>query len=241
MKVAAIIQARMNSTRLPGKILHKVLDKPLLAYQIERVRRTKFIDEIIIATTINDCDESIVAVCRELNVSYYRGSECDVLTRYYEAASIYRADVIVRLTSDCPVIDPEIVDQVISHYLFHPDKVDYVSNILHRSYPRGMDTEVFSIEALRIAHHEALLEQEREHVTPYFYNNPERFHLDSIEYASNESRHRWTVDTAEDFQLIKNLIEALYPNKPDFTLKDMLLLMDENPSWFEINAYVKQK
>jgi spore coat polysaccharide biosynthesis protein SpsF len=241
LKVAAIIQARMNSTRLPGKILHKVLDKTLLAYQIERVRRTKYIDEIIIATTTNECDASILALCRELNVSYYCGSEWDVLTRYYEAATMYQADVIVRLTSDCPVIDPEIVDRVITHFLHRPDKVDYVSNILKRSYPRGMDTEVFSIQALRTAYQEASLPHEREHVTPYFYNNPDRFHLDSIEYASNESRHRWTVDTVEDFQLITKLIEALYPVQPQFTLKDMLLLMDQNPNWFEINAHVNQK
>jgi spore coat polysaccharide biosynthesis protein SpsF (cytidylyltransferase family) len=117
--------------------------------------RTKYIDEIIIATTTNECDASILALCRELNVSYYCGSEWDVLTRYYEAATMYQADVIVRLTSDCPVIDPEIVDRVITHFLHRPDKVDYVSNILKRSYPRGMDTEVFSIQALRTAYQEA--------------------------------------------------------------------------------------
>jgi spore coat polysaccharide biosynthesis protein SpsF len=241
MKVVAIIQARMNSTRLPGKILYTVLDKALLTYQIERVKRARLIDEIIVATTTNEGDEPIVELCRELGLSYYRGSELDVLSRYYEAATAIGASIIVRLTSDCPVIDPYTVDRVIAHYIFHSKEVDYVSNVLKRSYPRGMDTEVFSIEALRIAHHETTLQHDREHVTPYMYNHPERFRLESIRYASNQSHHRWTVDTLEDFQLITKLIETLYPTKPNFTLEDMLALMQKHPQWFEINAFVQQK
>jgi spore coat polysaccharide biosynthesis protein SpsF len=241
MKVAAIIQARMNSTRLPGKILYKVMDTALLAFQIERVRRVPLIDEIIVATTTNPGDEPIVELCQKLGVAYYRGPELDVLTRYYEAAIVFKADVIVRLTSDCPVIDPFTVDRVISHYLFHSTNVDYASNIIKRTYPRGMDTEVFSIEALRIAQHEATLMHDREHVTPYIYTNPERFLLEHVQYITNESHHRWTVDTLEDFQLISKIIESLYPSKPNFTLEDMLDLLQKNPEWFEINAYVKQK
>jgi spore coat polysaccharide biosynthesis protein SpsF len=241
LKVAAIIQARMNSTRLPGKILYKVLDTTLLAFQIERVRCATLIDEIIIATTTNPVDEPIVDLCRKLGVAYYRGSELDVLTRYYETATVFKADVIVRLTSDCPVIDPFTVDRVISHYLFQSANVDYVSNILKRSYPRGMDTEVFSIKALRIAQHQATQMHDREHVTPYIFTNPERFRLGSIEYLSNESHHRWTVDTIEDFQLISMIIETLYPSKPNFTLEDMLVLLKEHPEWSKINAFIQQK
>jgi spore coat polysaccharide biosynthesis protein SpsF len=241
LKVAAIIQARMNSTRLPGKILYKVLDTTLLAFQIERVRCATLIDEIIIATTTNPVDEPIVDLCRKLGVAYYRGSELDVLTRYYETATVFKADVIVRLTSDCPVIDPFTVDRVISHYLFQSANLDYVSNILKRSYPRGMDTEVFSIKALRIAQHQATQMHDREHVTPYIFTNPERFRLGSIEYLSNESHHRWTVDTIEDFQLISMIIETLYPSKPNFTLEDMLVLLKEHPEWSKINAFIQQK
>jgi spore coat polysaccharide biosynthesis protein SpsF len=241
LKVAAIIQARMNSTRLPGKILFKVLDTTLLAFQIERVRRVSLIDEIIIATTTNAVDEPIVDLCRKLGVAYYRGSELDVLTRYYEAATIFKADIIVRLTSDCPVIDPFTVDRVISHFLFQSASVDYVSNILKRSYPRGMDTEVFSIQALRIAHQQATQMHDREHVTPYIFTNPERFRLRSIEYLSNECHHRWILDTSEDFQLLSRIIETLYPSKPNFTLEDMLVLLKEHPEWSKINAYIQQK
>lgn len=241
MKVVAIIQARMNSTRLPGKILYTILNKPLLTYQIERVKRARLIDEIVVATTTNECDEPIIELCQELGVSYYRGSELNVLARYYEAAIAFGASIIVRLTSDCPVIDPYTVDRVIAHYIFHSQEIDYVSNILNRSYPRGMDTEVFSIEALRIAHHETTLQHDREHVTPYMYNNPEHFRLESIRYASNQSHHRWTVDTQEDFQLITKLIETLYPTKSNFTLEDMLALMQRHPAWFDINAFVQQK
>jgi spore coat polysaccharide biosynthesis protein SpsF len=241
MKVVAVIQARMNSTRLPGKILYKVMDQTLLEIQIERVKRVPLIDEIIVATTTNPGDEPIVDLCRKLRIAYYRGSELDVLTRYYEAASLFKADVVVRLTSDCPVIDPFTIDRVISHYLFHSANLDYVSNFLRRSYPRGMDTEVFSIEALRIAHHEATLIHDREHVTPYIYTHSDRFRLEPVQYITNESHHRWTVDTKEDFQLISKIIESLYPTKPEFTLEDMLALLQEHPEWSEINAFVQQK
>jgi spore coat polysaccharide biosynthesis protein SpsF len=241
LKVVAIIQPRMNSTRLPGNILYKVMDTELLAYQIERVKRATLIDEIIVATTTNPGDEPIVDLCQKLGIAYYRGSELDVLTRYYEAAAAYRADVIVRLTSDCPVIDPFTIDRVISHYLFHTVHVDYTSNFLNRSYPRGMDTEVFSMEALRIAQHEATLMHDREHVTPYIYTNPDKFALESVHYMTIESHHRWTVDTPEDFQLISKIIESLYPTKPNFTLEDMLALLQEHPEWIEINAFIKQK
>jgi spore coat polysaccharide biosynthesis protein SpsF len=241
LKVAAIIQARMNSTRLPGKILFKVLDTTLLAFQIERIRRVSLIDEIIIATTTNAIDDPIVDLCRKLGVAYYRGSELDVLTRYYETATVFEADIIVRLTSDCPVIDPFTVDRVISHFLFQSDGVDYVSNILKRSYPRGMDTEVFSIKALRIAQHQAAQMHDREHVTPYIYTNPDQFQLGSIEYLSNESHYRWTVDTNEDFQLVSKIIETLYPSNPNFTLEDMLVLLKKHPEWSKINAFIQQK
>lgn len=241
LKVVAIIQARMNSTRLPGKVLYKVLNQALLTLQIERIKRVPLIDEIVIATTINSGDEPIIELCQKLDVAYYRGSELDVLTRYYEAATVFKANAIVRLTSDCPVIDPFTINRVISHYLFHSSSLDYASNILKRSYPRGMDTEILSIEALRVAHHEATSMHDREHVTPYIYNNPERFRLEPVEYISNESHHRWTVDTIEDFQLIAKIIEALYPSNPGFTLEHMLALLQEHPEWLEINAFVKQK
>jgi len=150
MKVTAIIQARMTSTRLPGKVLKKVLNKSLLEYQLERVARSELIDEIIVATTLNESDDPIVGLCKQLGVSIFRGSEGDVLSRYYEAARQYNSDVVVRLTSDCPLIDPKIIDRVIQMYL--TKKFDYVSNTQLKTFPRGMDTEVFSFEILQTAY-----------------------------------------------------------------------------------------
>ena len=144
MKIVIIVQARMTSTRLPGKILLPVLGKPLLEYQIERLKRCNKADEIVIATTINSSDQPVVNLCERLGIAYYRGSECDVLARYFEAAVASQADVIVRVTSDCPVIDPTVIKQCIDFYLKHYPYYDYVSNSLQRTYPRGMDTEVFS-------------------------------------------------------------------------------------------------
>ncbi|MBD2680429.1 MULTISPECIES: cytidylyltransferase domain-containing protein [Nostoc] len=239
MKTIIIVQARMTSTRLPGKVLKRVLNKPLLEYQIERLRRVKLADAIVIATTTNDTDRPIIELCDRLFIPYFRGSEEDVLARYYKAAKEHHADVVVRLTSDCPLIDPQVIDKVIQFYL--EDKYDYVSNSLERSYPRGMDTEVFSFLALEQAFLEATAQPDREHVTPFIYMHPERYRLGNIVYSENQNSHRWTVDTADDFELIKRIIEALYPEIPNFTLEDCLNLLRQYPDWSLINAHVEQK
>ncbi|XCS11519.1 glycosyltransferase family protein [Aeribacillus pallidus] len=241
MKVAAIIQARMGSTRLPGKILKKVLDKTLLEYQIERVKRAKSIDEIIIATTTKESDDQIVQLCQQLSIPYYRGSEEDVLSRYFEAATQFNADVIVRLTSDCPIIDPNVIDKVVTHYLENKDRYDYVSNTLTRTYPRGLDTEVMSYKALKRAYEEAKESAYREHVTAYIYHHPDQFRFFSVSNVKDESQHRWTVDTEEDFHLIKNILEMLYPTKPLFTFEDVIQILRSKPEWVQINAHIEQK
>lgn len=239
MKVVAIIQARMGSTRLPGKILKKVNNKPILEYQIERLKRATKIDEIVIATTDKMLDDPVIELCNQLDIQYYRGSENDVLSRYYETAKEYCADTIVRLTSDCPIIDPNVVDEVIEVFLIN--SYDYVSNTLERSYPRGMDTEVFSMKVLEQAHKYAKKQYEREHVTPYIYLNPVKFNLYNIEYKANESVHRWTVDTEEDLFLIRKIIEKLYSSSKLFTMEDTLNLLEENSDWKDINAHIEQK
>jgi spore coat polysaccharide biosynthesis protein SpsF len=241
MKVAAIIQARMGSTRLPGKVLKKVLGKTLLEYQIERVKRAKTIDEIIIATTKKESDDPIVQLCQQLSIPYYRGSEEDVLSRYYKAATEFNVDVIVRLTSDCPIIDPNVIDKVIGCYLENRDQYDYVSNTLMRTYPRGLDTEVMSYEVLKRAHEEAKELVYREHVTAYIYNHPNHFNLCNVLNEKDDSKHRWTVDTEEDFLLIKNILETLYPLNPLFTLEDVIQILRDKPEWVEINAHIEQK
>jgi spore coat polysaccharide biosynthesis protein SpsF len=239
MKIVAIIQARMGSTRLPGKVMKKVLGKSLIKYQIERVQRSEYIDEIVIATTTKEKDLPIIQFCNQHSIPYYRGSEENVLSRYYEAAKLFNADIIVRLTSDCPIIDPQVMDQVIQYYL--ENNYDYVSNTLVRTYPRGMDTEVFSFDVLEKVYLEAKESNHKEHVTSYIYQHPEIFHLGCVTNDVDYSHHRWTVDTEEDFQLIKNIIEHLYPLNSQFQLKDVLLLLEEHPDWYEINAKVKQK
>ncbi|OEF98877.1 acylneuraminate cytidylyltransferase [Vulcanibacillus modesticaldus] len=241
MKIVAIIQARMNSTRLPGKVLKSVLNKPLLEYQIERIKRSKLLDEIVIATTVKEVDLPIIALSKRLGIIYFRGLEADVLARYYGAAKKFQADIIVRLTSDCPIIDPQIIDRVIEYYLLHQNVYDYVSNILKRSYPRGMDTEVFSFESLEKAHFQATKPFEREHVTPFIYKHPELFGLGNVASKEDLSQYRLTVDTPEDFQLIKRIIEHLYPLDQNFTLFDVIKLLDKIPELAQINMGVKQK
>lgn len=241
MKILIIVQARMTSTRLPGKVLKEVLGKPLLEYQIERLRRVRLADGIVIATTTNDTDAPIVNLCRRLDVPVFRGSEHDVLSRYYEAAKFHHADVILRVTSDCPLIDPQVIDKTIRFYLDHKTEYDYVSNGLERTYPRGMDTEVFPFQVLEEAFVEAEHQAEREHVTPFIYRRPERYKLGNCRCQEDLSYHRWTVDTAEDFELIKKIIEALYPINNQFGLTDILDLLMKHPEWVAINAHVKQK
>ena len=242
MTIAIIVQARMGSTRLPGKIMKKVLDKPLLEYQLERLFRVKHADQVIIASSDHGELQPIADLCLRLGVPYFRGSEQDVLSRYYGAATQYGADVVVRITSDCPLIDPAVVDKVIGFYLTHKEEYDFVSNTFaKRTYPRGMDTEVFSYKALKEANEEATDEAEREHVTIFIKRRPERYRLKTLPYDKDFSHYRWTVDTPEDFMLIEKMITALYPVNPHFTLEDCLALLAENPDWIKINEHIKQK
>lgn len=240
MKAAIIVQARMTSTRLPGKVLLEVLGKPLLEFQTERLARCRRAAEVVIATTVNASDEPIVAFCRARGLRCFRGPEDDVLTRYQGAAAACGADIVVRATSDCPLIDPEVVDAVIGKLVSGPG-LDYVSNILERSYPRGLDCEAFPAAVLEAAYREAAPGPEREHVTPFIYGHPDRFRLGNVRHPIDLSRHRWTVDTPEDFRLIRNLLEAVYPVEPDFRLADCLRALAAHPDWEAINAHVEQK
>jgi spore coat polysaccharide biosynthesis protein SpsF len=230
----------MGSTRLPGKILKPILGKPLLAYQLERVQCAKLINKIVVATSTKATDDPIVDLCRNLSIDFYRGSEQDVLARYHGAATTYQADAVVRLTSDCPMIDPEVIDKAIGYY--HENRqYDYVSNTLMRSYPRGLDVEVFSFKVLHEAFVEATDQKDREHVTPYIYGNPKRYSLANITHTEDHSMHRWTVDTPEDFELIKRIFEFIYPVNPMFTFKDSLDIFVKNPNWIYINRHIEQK
>ena len=164
------------------------------------------------------------------------------MARYYGAATKYGAEVVVRITSDCPLIDPAVVDKVISFYLTHKEEYDYASNTFPvLSYPRGMDTEVFSYKILKEAHQKAVDQEEREHVTLFIKRRPESYRIKNLPYEKDYSHYRWTVDTPEDFALIEKIITTLYPGNPHFTLEDCLTLMAEHPEWVKINKGVQQK
>lgn len=241
MKIVIIVQARMTSTRLPGKVLKTVNGKPLLEYQIERLQKVTANDEIVVATTQNETDLPIVELCERLRIPCFRGSENDVLTRYYGAAKQYKADIVVRVTSDCPLLDYRIVNLVIGHFKNNINKLDYVSNSIEETYPRGMDVEVFSFNALEEAYRQAVDVPDREHVTPYLYRHPDKYRLFNIPYKKNISAHRWTVDTKDDYTLVSRIIECLYPINPGFSMEDILCLMEQHPDWCLLNQHVKQK
>lgn len=242
LRVVILVQARMGSTRLPGKVLKEVMGRPLLQYMIERLRKVPLANEIVIATTTDWQDLEIVDFCQREKVPLFRGSSEDVLNRFYLAAKAFQADVIVRVTSDCPLIDPKITDEVIQFYLKNYPKYDYVSNSHVRSFPIGMDTEVFSFKALQEADEQATLPEEREHVTPFIYRRPNHFSCSVITHKPNLSHLRLTVDTIEDFELISKLLNELYPKNPDFSMDDVVkTLLVDHPDWLNINAHIKQK
>ena len=241
MKKLIIVQARMTSARLPGKVMKIVCGKPLLEHFINRLKRVKYADQIVIATTINDIDNQIVDLCKKLDISYYRGSEEDVLGRYYEAAVEYGGDIIIRITSDCPVIDPEVVDSLINFYTSNIEKYDYVSNTLKRTYPQGMDSEIISFDILKEAHLNAYDPFDREHVTPFIKSSSPRYSLKNIEYKTNLSHYRLTVDTSEDLELIKKIFKELYFRNPEFKMEDILTVLKANSEWQSINSHVINK
>lgn len=239
MKTVIVVQARMTSTRLPGKVLLPLGGEPMLARLIERLHRVKRADGIVVATTTNAADEPIVALCERLDVPCHRGSEHDVLSRYADAARLNDAEAVVRITSDCPLIDPALVDHLIAIYL--EGDCDYVSNMLPPTWPYGMAVEVFSATALREAQAEATQASEREHVTPFIYWHPERYRLRNVESPTDLSAQRWTVDTREDYELVRRLFETLYPTRPHFGLADVLATMDAHPDWTRINQHIEQR
>lgn len=238
MRIEIYVQARMGSTRLPGKVLRPVMNKPLLAYLIERLRHVTEADAFAILTTTAKQDDAIVKLCQELDVPCYRGPEEDVLLRYYQVAQQRRPDAIVRITADCPLIDPQITDQVIRTFRQAWPKWDYVST---QHFPRGLDTEVFSYAALERAALEAKDPAEREHVTPYLYRYPELFHTHLLKCPTDLSHHRWTVDTLEDFKLVELILKKLYTSHPVFHMQEIVDLLQQHPEWVRINAHIKQK
>jgi spore coat polysaccharide biosynthesis protein SpsF len=236
--VVAVIQARMGSTRLPGKVLRDIEGQTMLARVVRRTVRAKLLDEVVVATSTSKLDDPIVEACRELEVACFRGNEEDVLDRYYHAAVAHRAEAVVRITSDCPLIDPEVTDRVIR--AFFDMEPDYASNTLHRTYPRGLDTEVATIAALERAWREAAEPYQRIHVTPYLYQHPEHFILLPVIGQEDLSAGRWCVDTPDDLELVRAIYGRLGPDDT-FSWRDVCRLLKEEPLLAELNRGVEQK
>jgi spore coat polysaccharide biosynthesis protein SpsF len=237
--ILAILQARTSSTRLPGKVLKPILGHPMLSLQIERIQRSKKIDKLIVATSNDRSDSDIEDLCINIQISCFRGSLHDVLDRFYQTAIQYKPEHVVRLTGDCPLIDPEIIDKVINFY-FEGD-FDYATNSMApHTFPDGLDVEVFSFTALKKAWHETLLPSHREHVTPFILQHPEMFRIGHYKNKLNLSHLRWTVDEPEDFELVSQIYNELYPKNPTFITEDILGLINRKPSLLEINSHVER-
>ncbi|RUS43050.1 cytidylyltransferase domain-containing protein [Cohnella sp. AR92] len=240
MSTVIIIQARMGSTRLPGKVMVKLNGRHVLQHVIERCRRVKLADKVIVATTDNNEDDAIEAFCLTLDVPCYRGSEQDVLGRYYEAAVLHHATVVVRVTSDCPLLDPEICDKVIS-MLHNSEEAVYCSNDLERTFPRGLDVEVFRMSALQEAYRTAREPYQREHVTPYIYEANSPDFLLCLKNEENLSHHRWTLDTEEDMKFMIELFKRMDTGTEDYSWKSVVPIINRHPDISSINNRVQQK
>lgn len=238
--IVVVIQARMGSTRLAGKVLAPIARRPMLSYQIERLRRCRQVDRLVVATTTQVADDAIVAFCESELIACTRGSELDVLSRYAQAARAFDASIVVRVTSDCPLIEPALVDLAVTTFRTG-EPCDYLSNMIQPTWPYGMAVEVITREALLQADAEATDAAEREHVTPFVYWQPERFRLKSLTMEPDLSANRWTVDTPEDLELVSRILTTLYPRQPDFGMADVLALLDEHPEWVQLNRHVRQK
>ena len=239
-RVVVVVQARMGSSRLPGKVLMDLHGRPLLERQIERLRRSLTADAIVIATTARVHDDVIADLATTLGIGVFRGDEEDVLARYVGAAAAFNADVVVRITADCPLVDPEILDSCVTR-LLEDDDLDYVSNTLQRTYPRGLDVEVFTRAVLERAHGEATDQADREHVTRFVWRQPERFRLGGLAEREDHSALRWTVDTQADLDVVRAVYDDLYPTRPDFGYTDALAHAAEHPDVHERNRHVRQK
>jgi spore coat polysaccharide biosynthesis protein SpsF len=240
-KLVAVVQARMGSTRLYGKVMKKICEKPMLLLMLERLKKSKLIDEIIVATSIEKRDDIIFDLASKNNYSVFRGSELDCLDRHYKSGLQYKADYVAKITPDCPLIDPIIVDKVLNYFLENIEKYDYVSNAHPPTYPDGLDFEVFKISSLKKAWIEAKKNEEREHTTTYIWSHPEIFRLGNVEMPNNQnmfSKERWTVDYPEDFEFVKIIYENLYKDGRIFLMDEILEFLNKRKDVWNINHHL---
>lgn len=229
----------MTSTRLPGKVMRPILNQPMLLRQIERIRRACTLSHLVVATSDTPMDDPLAEVCRDATVDLYRGSLNDVLSRYAEATKRFMPVHIVRLTGDCPLTDPAVIDRVVTHHV--TCRADYTCNVSPPTYPDGLDVEVMKASALNAAHEEATSATEREHVTLFITRRPDRFSIANVANDDGDLSHlRWTVDELADFELVEAIYGALYPSNPAFTTADIVSWLHENPSWRDHNVRHKR-
>ncbi len=230
----AILQARCSSSRLPGKVLKPILGEPMLARHIERLRRSSQLSPLVVATSSEASDDALADLCQRLDVRCHRGSLNDVLDRFYHAAEAFQPEHLIRLTGDCPLADPQVIDATIEFHL--AGGYDYTSNAIEASFPDGLDVEVFRFSCLADAWREATLTSEREHVTSFIYRRPERYRIGHFKQAEDLSWLRWTVDQPADFAMVQAVYEALYPANPQFTTADVLRFLAGHPDIARLNA-----
>jgi spore coat polysaccharide biosynthesis protein SpsF len=241
MKIVCFIEARSRSSRLPGKVLKPILGRPMLELMIERLKRARTLDGIVVATTDHPADDPIAELAKRVGVGCFRGSEDDVLGRVLGAAKAVCADVIVETTGDCPLHDPAIIDKVVAD--FRMGGADFVANMLEYTTPRGTDVRVFTTQALDEINRLSTDPADHEHVSIHFWEHPEKYRLRNVrtEFPPKVAGYRLTVDTAEDFELVRRVFETLYPTKPDFTLSDVFELFEREPELPKINQGISQK
>lgn len=238
LHIVTVIQARSGSSRLPNKINLPLSGKPLLLRMVERVLRSKLKGDVVIATTTDTSDDNIEQICDENSLNSFRGHPNDLLDRHYKTALEYKADAVVKIPSDCPLIDPAIIDSVLNFYIENVTRYDYVSNLHPPSYPDGNDVEVISIDALRIAWENSTKNYEREHTTPFLWENPDKFRIGNVMWETGldySMTHRFTIDYMSDYLFIKAVYDELYEKKPDFNLNDILHLLDKKPELKKLN------
>lgn len=234
VNIIGIIQARMNSSRLPGKVLLPLMGAPMILRQLERIKQCKKLDQILLATSTSTTDDPLVDIAEASGYEVYRGSLENVLDRFYCAATKYNANHVVRITGDCPLIDPNVIDQVVERHL--EQKNDYTSNAMICSFPDGLDTEVITISALYQSVENARLPSELEHVTQYINKHPEIFKLGNFLCFKDLSHMRWTVDEPEDYDFVVNVFEELYLENPQFKMADVVKLLHDKPDLQKINS-----
>lgn len=241
-RVVAIIQARMGSSRLPGKVLLDIAGRPMVLRVVDRARKASLVDDVIVATTTDPSDDIVADRCRKEGVAVFRGHPTDVLDRFYRAAETTRAEVIVRLTGDCPMLDPDVVDQTLRAFFDADPPVDLALNRFpwDRTFPIGLDTEVFSRAALERAWREAEAPHQREHVVPYLYEVPDRFRVLHVRADEDHGAQRWTVDAPEDLAFVR-AVYAAFDGRDDFGWREVIELLERRPELASINAHVPHK